>query len=276
MPLFLMPSNSSLSSAASPGAERKIAVFIDMDNVVLGARDAKFPRFEIGLVLDRLVEKGDLVVKRAYADWTNHPAYKRVLHEAAVELIDIPESRMTGKNSADIKMVVDALELAFTKPHIDTFALVSGDSDFSPLVSKLRENDKHIIGIGVKNSSSRLLIDNCDEFILYDDLARAPARRRAMPMKAAGKDLPKVKQEAFALLMETVAALQRENKDVIWGSLVKDTIKRKQPQFNEEYHGYSSFGRLLEDAQRHGLIKLRKDGRSGTWVIDEVLEDGAG
>ncbi len=257
-------------------AERKIAVFIDMDNVVLGARDAKFARFEIGLVLDRLVEKGDLVVKRAYADWTHHPAYKRALHEAAVELIDIPESRMTGKNSADIKMVVDALELAFTKTHIDTFALVSGDSDFSPLVSKLRENDKHIIGIGVKNSSSRLLIDNCDEFILYDDLARAPARRRAVPVRAAGKELPKVKQEAFALLMETVAALQRENKDVIWGSLVKDTIKRKQPQFNEEYHGYSSFGRLLEDAQRHGLIKLRKDGRSGTWVIDEVLEEAAG
>jgi len=270
-----MSSNPTGSQNPSPGDDRKIAVFIDMDNVVLGARDAKFQRFEIGLVLERLVEKGDLVVKRAYADWTNHPAYKRALHEAAVELIDIPESRMTGKNSADIKMVVDALELAFTKTHIDTFALVSGDSDFSPLVSKLRENNKHIIGIGVKNSSSRLLIDNCDEFILYDDLVRAPARRRA-PVKTAGKDLPKVKQEAFALLMDTIAALQRENKDVIWGSLVKDTIKRKQPQFNEEYHGYSSFGRLLEDAQRHGLIKLRKDPRSGTWVIDEVLEDAAG
>ena len=226
--------------------DHKIAVFIDMDNVVLGARDAKFQKFEVGLILDRLVEKGDIVVKRAYADWTNHPQYKRTLHESAIEL-------------------------AFTKPHIDTFALVSGDSDFSPLVSKLRENDKHIIGIGVKNSSSRLLIDNCDEFILYDDLARATSRRRA-PVKGTG-NLPKVKQEAFALLMETVAALQREGKDVIQGSLVKDTIKRKQPQFNEEYHGYNSFGRLLEDAQRHGLIKLRKDGRSGTWVIDEVLED---
>jgi uncharacterized protein (TIGR00288 family) len=258
-------------ASSEPRVDRKIAVFIDMDNVVLGARDAKFQKFEIALVLDRLVEKGDLVVKRAYADWTNHPAYKRGMHEAAIELIDIPESRMTGKNSADIKMVVDALELAFTKPHIDTFALVSGDSDFSPLVSKLRENDKHIIGIGVKNSSSRLLIDNCDEFVLYDDLARATTRRRA-PVRGA-KDLPKVKQEAFALLMETVAALQREGKDTIQGSLVKDTIKRKQPQFNEEYHGYSSFGRLLEDAQRHGLIKLRKDARSGTWVIDEVLED---
>ncbi|MBM3984768.1 MAG: NYN domain-containing protein [Planctomycetes bacterium] len=258
-------------ASSEPRVDRKIAVFIDMDNVVLGARDAKFQKFEIGLVLDRLVEKGDLVVKRAYADWNNHPNYKRGMHEAAIELIDIPESRMTGKNSADIKMVVDALELAFTKPHIDTFALVSGDSDFSPLVSKLRENDKHIIGIGVKNSSSRLLIDNCDEFVLYDDLARATSRRRA-PVRGA-KDLPKVKQEAFALLMETLAALQREGKDTIQGSLVKDTIKRKQPQFNEEYHGYNSFGRLLEDAQRHGLIKLRKDARSGTWVIDEVLED---
>ncbi len=258
-------------ASSEPRVDRKIAVFIDMDNVVLGARDAKFDKFDIGLVLGRLVEKGDLIVKRAYADWTNHPNYKRGMHEAAIELIDIPESRMTGKNSADIKMVVDALELAFTKPHIDTFALVSGDSDFSPLVSKLRENDKHIIGIGVKNSSSRLLIDNCDEFVLYDDLARATSRRRA-PVRGA-KDLPKVKQEAFALLMETIAALQREGKDTIQGSLVKDTIKRKQPQFNEEYHGYSSFGRLLEDAQRHGLIKLRKDARSGTWVIDEVLEE---
>jgi uncharacterized protein (TIGR00288 family) len=252
---------------------RRLALFIDMDNVVIGVRDAGYDKFDIDLVLTRLVEKGDIVVKRAYADWTNHPQYKRTLHESAIELIDIPESRMTGKNSADIKMVCDAIELAFTKPHIDTFALVSGDSDFSPLVSKLRENDKHIIGIGVKNSSSRLLIDNCDEFILYDDLARATSRRRA-PVKGA-KDLPKVKQEAFSLLMETIAALQREGKDVIQGSLVKDTIKRKQPQFNEEYHGYNSFGRLLEDAQRHGLIKLRKDGRSGTWVIDEVLEDGA-
>jgi len=269
-----MTTNSS-SHAPAPQVheDRKIAVFIDMDNVVLGARDAKFQKFEVGLILDRLVEKGDIVVKRAYADWTNHPQYKRTLHESAIELIDIPESRMTGKNSADIKMVCDAIELAFTKPHIDTFALVSGDSDFSPLVSKLRENDKHIIGIGVKNSSSRLLIDNCDEFILYDDLARATSRRRA-PVKGTG-NLPKVKQEAFSLLMETIAALQREGKDVIQGSLVKDTIKRKQPQFNEEYHGYNSFGRLLEDAQRHGLIKLRKDGRSGTWVIDEVLEDGA-
>jgi uncharacterized protein (TIGR00288 family) len=253
-----------------PTEDRKIALFIDMDNVVIGVRDAKYDAFNIQLVLDRLVEKGDIVVKRAYADWTNHPAYKRALHEAAIDLIDIPESRRTGKNSADIKMVVEAMELSFTKPHIDTFAIVSGDSDFSPLVSKLRENNKHIIGLGVKNSSAHLLIDNCDEFIFYDDLVRlSPRRRRPAPV---AKGLAKEKQEAFSLLMETVAALQRENKDVLWGSMVKDTMKRKQPQFNEEYHGYSSFQRLLEDAQKHKLIKLRKDSKSGTYVIDEVLE----
>ena len=264
-----MTSNS--SNASAPHEDRKIAVFIDMDNVVLGARDAKFQKFEVGLILDRLVEKGDIVVKKAYADWANHASYKRPLHEAAIELIDIPESRRTGKNSADIKMVVDAMELSYTKTHIDTFVLVSGDSDFSPLVSKLRENGKYIIGIGVKNSSARLLIDNCDEYVFYDDLVRTRRPRRKTPVAAKG--LSQEKQDAFALLMETLAALQRENTDVLWGSLVKDTMKRKQPQFNEEYHGYTSFGKLLEDAQKHKLIKLRKDSRSGTYVIDEVLED---
>jgi uncharacterized protein (TIGR00288 family) len=260
-------------TAAHSQPEHKIALFIDMDNVVIGVRDAKYASFDIQLVLGRLVEKGDIVVKKAYADWTNHPSYKRALHEAAIDLIDIPESRRTGKNSADIKMVVEAMELSYTKPYIDTFALVSGDSDFSPLVSKLRENNKHIIGLGVKNSSAHLLIDNCDEFIFYDDLVRqAPRRRRAPPVS---KGVAKEKQEAFALLMETLAALQRENKDVLWGSMVKDTMKRKQPQFNEEYHGYSSFQKLLEDAQKHKLIKLRKDSKSGTYVIDEVLEGEA-
>ncbi|MGQ0553891.1 MAG: NYN domain-containing protein [Planctomycetota bacterium] len=258
-------------ATATHGApeDNKLALFIDMDNVVIGVRDARFDKFDIELVLARLVEKGDLIVKKAYADWSNHTTYKRPLHEAAIELIDIPESRRTGKNSADIKMVVDAMELSYAKPHIDTFVLVSGDSDFSPLVSKLRENGKHIIGLGVKNSSARLLIDNCDEFVFYDDLVRSKPRRRSV---AAGAGVTQEKQEAFALLMETLAALQRENKDVLWGSLVKDTMKRKQPQFNEEYHGYSSFGKLLEDAEKHKLIRLRKDSRSGTYVIDEVLE----
>jgi len=251
--------------------DRRLALFIDMDNVVIGVRDAGYEKFDIELVLTRLVEKGDIVVKKAYADWSNHAPYKRPLHEAAIELIDIPESRRTGKNSADIKMVVDAMELSYAKAHIDTFVLVSGDSDFSPLVSKLRENGKYIIGLGVKNSSARLLIDNCDEYVFYDDLVRTRRPRRKAPVSAKG--LSQEKQDAFALLMETLAALQRENKDVLWGSLVKDTMKRKQPQFNEEYHGYSSFGKLLEDAQKHKLIKLRKDSRSGTYVIDEVVED---
>ena len=256
-------------------SEASLAVFCDFENVALGVREAKYDKFDMGKVLERLLAKGSIVVKKAYCDWDRYKEFKASMHSAAFELIEIPHVRQSGKNSADIRMVVDALDLCYTKEHVDTFVIVSGDSDFSPLVSKLRENDKRIIGIGVKNSSSRLLIDNCDEFILYDDLARAPSRRRAVPMKSAGKDLPKVKQEAFALLMETVAALQREGKENIQGSLVKDTIKRKQPQFNEEYHGYNSFGRLLEDAQRHGLIKLRKDGRSGTWVIDEVIEEPA-
>lgn len=261
-----------VTAANGAPEDRKIALFIDMDNVVIGVRDAGYEKFDIDLVLARLVEKGDIVVKKAYADWGNHMPYKRPLHEAAIELIDIPESRRTGKNSADIKMVVDAMELSYAKGHIDTFVLVSGDSDFSPLVSKLRENGKYIIGLGVKNSSARLLIDNCDEYVFYDDLVRTRPRRRPV---AAAKGLSQEKQDAFALLMETLAALQRENKDVLWGSLVKDTMKRKQPQFNEEYHGYSSFGKLLEDAQKHKLIKLRKDSRSGTYVIDEVLEDSA-
>jgi len=223
-----------------------MALFCDFENIALGVQDAKYEKFDIGKVLERLLLKGSIVVKKAYCDWERYKAFKAPMHEASFELIEIPHVRQSGKNSADIRMVVDALDLCYTKAHVETFVIISGDSDFSPLVSKLRENDKHIIGIGVKNSSSRLLIDNCDEFILYDDLARATSRRRA-PVKGTG-NLPKVKQEAFALLMETLAALQREGKDVIQGSLVKDTMKRKQPQFNEEYHGYNSFGRLLEES----------------------------
>lgn len=249
----------------------KIAMFIDMDNVVIGARDAHMTKFDVELVMRRLVETGEIVVKKAYADWTNLKSYKRGLHELAIELTDIPESRRTGKNSADIKMVVDAMELCYTKVHIDTFALVSGDSDFSPLVSKLRENGKHIIGVGVKNSSARLLIDNCDEFIFYDDLARRKPRSRTVK---GGKGLNQKQQEAFALMLEAVGALQRQDVGVIWGSRVKETMKRLQPQFNEEYHGYSSFSRLLEDAQKSKLIKLSKDSRAGTYTISEVLEEG--
>ncbi len=240
-----------------------IAVFFDLENVAHGQSER---RFDVNRVLERLLEKGNVIVKKAYADWQRHSVYKRPFHEAAIELIDIPGSKMSGKNSADIKMVVDALELSYTKPHIDSFALVSGDSDFSPLVSKLRENGKHVIGIGVKDSSSSLLIDNCDEFIFYDDLvAKGKRHRRRMP------ELPEKKTEAFQQLLDAAAALSREDRE-LYSSLVKDTMKRKQPQFNEEYHGYSSFSRLLEDAEKHGLIRLRKDSRSGTYVIDEILE----
>ena len=263
------PSRETPRMAPHDPDERKIAVFIDMDNVVIGVRDSKQPGFDINLVLSRLVEKGDIVVKKAYADWNHHKNYKRPMHDAAIELIDIPESRRTGKNSADIKMVVEAMELSYTKPHIDTFVLVSGDSDFSPLVSKLRENDKHIIGVGVKNSSARILIDNCDEFLFYDELETKAARRP--PAQNGWTNLPQKKKEAFEQLLTAVKALQRENKG-LYGSLVKDTMKRLQPQFNEEYHGYTSFSRLLEDAQENKLIELQTDPRSGTYVISKVQD----
>ena len=244
-----------------------IAVFFDLENLVIGAREARYPKFEVDQVLKRLVEKGNVIVKKAYADWKNLQPYKRPFHEAAIELIDIPGSKIGGKNSADIKMVVDALELSYTKPHIDCIALVSGDSDFSPLVSKLRENGKHVVGIGVKQSTSHLLLDNCDEFIFYDDLVR----RSKKPRRRGLTRLPKEKREAFTQLLDAVSALQREGKK-LYSSLVKDTMKRKQSQFNEEYHGYNSFSRLLEDAQRHKLIQLAKDPSSGTYVIEDVAE----
>jgi uncharacterized protein (TIGR00288 family) len=247
---------------------RNIAVYIDLENVAIGVRDARMKTFDIELVLKRLLDKGNIVVRKAYADWGRYDASKRDLHAAGVELIDLPGSKLTGKNSADIKMVVDALELSYTKPHIDCFALVTGDSDFYPLVAKLRENNKHTIAIGVKNSTSPLLIDSCDEFIFYDDLVRKPRRKR----KTRISGLPDKTREAFALLLDAAWALQREDRQ-LYSSLVKETMKRKQPQFSEEYHGYRSFSRLLEDAQKHDLISISKDARSGTYVIDEVLED---
>jgi uncharacterized protein (TIGR00288 family) len=255
---------------ANENEAHSIAVYLDLENVAIGVRDARYKTFDVGLVLGRLIDKGNIVVRKAYASWDRFPEYRRSLHEAGVELVEMPGSKLTGKNSADIKMVVDALELSYTKPHIDIFALVSGDSDFSPLVAKLRENNKHTIGVGVKNSTSPLLISTCDEFIFYDDLVRAPARRSTQPPRVSR--LAKKKREAFALLLDACAALQRENKD-LHSSLVKETMKRKQPQFNEEYHGYKSFSRLLEDAEKNKLIKLSKGSRSGTYVIDDVFED---
>jgi NYN domain-containing protein len=256
----------------APEGPHNVAVYFDLENVVIGCRDARYKTFDASLVLKRMVDKGNVVTRRAYADWTKYPDYRRPLHENGVELIEMPGSKLTGKNSADIKMVVDALELSYTKPHIDTFTIVSGDSDFSPLVAKLRENNRHTIGCGVKNSTSPMFIEHCDEFIYYDDLVRRTVERKPPSPKA--KELPKKQQEAFDMLLDAVEALQRENKE-LHGSLVKETMKRKNPGFNEEYHGYRSFSRLLEDAQKNKLIAIHKDARSGTYVIDEVLEEAS-
>jgi len=242
--------------------EHTLAVFIDFENLALGFKGKKDKRFEIQKVLERLVEKGKIIVKKAYADWADYAEYKRPLHEAAIELIEIPKRSMTGKNSADIRLCVDALDLCYSKEHIDTFVIVSGDSDFSPLVSKLKENGKRVIGLGMKESSSNLLVNNCDEFIYYEDLERP----LGIPPKIE-QDLPEKKKEAFQLLVDSVVALVRENKEVLWSSMVKETIKRKKPSFNESYHGYRTFSDLLEDAEKEGIIHLRTDTRSGTYVI---------
>jgi len=249
------------SRPASEPEERKIAVFCDLENIALGVRDSEVKRFDIHLVLERLLEKGKIIVKRAYADWERYSEFKVAFHEAAIELIDIPQRRYTGKNSADIKMVVDAMDLSYSKEHLDTFVVLSGDSDFSPLVSKLKENNKYVIGIGVKNSSSNLLIDNCDEFLYYEDVWRD----RVKGPELTG--LTKKKAEVFTLLIDSILALQRENKDVFWGSLIKQTMQRKKPSFNEGYYGYSTFTELLQDAERHQIVKLKKDQRSGTVVV---------
>jgi len=242
--------------------EHTLAVFIDFENLALGFKGKRDKRFEIQKVLERLVEKGKIIVKKAYADWADYSDYKKPLHEAAIELIEIPKRAMTGKNSADIRLCVDAIDLCYSKEHIDTFVIVSGDSDFSPLVSKLKENGKRVIGLGMKESSSNLLIDNCDEFIYYEDLERPVGTPPRIE-----QDLPEKKREAFQLLVDSVVALVRENKEVLWSSMVKETIKRKKPSFNESYHGYRTFSDLLEDAEKEGIIQLRTDARSGTYVI---------
>ncbi|MEM7481107.1 MAG: NYN domain-containing protein [Acidobacteriota bacterium] len=241
--------------------ERKIALFCDLENVALGVRDSDIKKFDIGLVLERLLEKGKIIVKKAYCDWERYGDYKRPFHEAAIEMIQIPQRHYSAKNSADIKMVVDAMDLSFSNEHLDTFVLLSGDSDFSPLVSKLRENNKYVIGIGVKNSSSNLLIDNCDEFIYYEDVWRD---RQKTPTVSGGNDKS---AEAFRLMIDSIQALIRENKDVLWGSMIKQTMQRKKPSFNEGYYSYGSFSELLEDAERQNLIKLKKDRRSGTYIV---------
>jgi uncharacterized protein (TIGR00288 family) len=241
--------------------ERKIALFCDLENVALGVRDSDVKKFDINMVLERLLEKGKIIVKKAYADWERYSEYKRAFHEAAIELIDIPQKFYSGKNSADIKMVVDAMDLSYSKEHLDTFVILSGDSDFSPLVSKLKENNKYVIGVGVKNSSSNLLIANCDEFLYYEDVWRD---QQQVPQI---EGLSKKQAECFNLMIDSIQALLRENKDVLWGSMIKQTMQRKKPSFNESYYGYSAFSELLEDAERRGLVKLKKDQRSGSYVV---------
>jgi uncharacterized protein (TIGR00288 family) len=250
---------------------RSLAVFCDFENVALGVREAKYAQFDMEKVLERLLLKGSIVVKKAYCDWERYKEFKAAMHGASFELIEIPHVRQSGKNSADIRMVVDALDLCYTKSHVDTFVIVSGDSDFSPLVSKLRENAKTVIGVGVKNSSSDLLIANCDEFIYYDDLVRADEQKRRAAKKRresanGGEDK---KQEAFDLLLETLNALiaERGAGEPVYGSMIKQALKRRKPGFNESYYGFRAFSDLLEDAEKKGLIKLDPDEKSGGYIV---------
>src|SRR6516165_8588579 len=265
-----------------------MALFCDFENIALGVRDANYEKFDIGKVLERLLLKGSIVVKKAYCDWERYKSFKAPMHEASFEMIEIPHVRQSGKNSADIRMVVDALDLCYTKAHVDTFVIISGDSDFSPLVSKLRENDKTVIGVGVKNSTSDLLIANCDEFIYYDDLVRekrkTTARRGggrtpAGPPKAAAKSEPQAattgksdeerRQEALDLIVGTVEALvsERGDEEKVWGSMVKQALKRRKPGFNESYYGFRSFNGMLEEAERSGSLKLERDEKSGGYLV---------
>jgi uncharacterized LabA/DUF88 family protein len=264
-----------LGSNSQDEHEQRLALFIDFENIAIGVRDAHYRKFDVNLVLERLLDKGKLLVKKAYADWSRYADYKRSFHEAAIELIEVPQKSVGGKNSADIRLVVDAMDMSFQKEHINCFVVASGDSDFSPLVSKLKENNKYVIGLGVKNSTSDLLIENCDEFIFYEDLVRG--QQRPVPVIANANEK---QQEVFSLLVDSVLALQRENKEVLWGSMVKETMKRKKPSFNETYYGFRTFSHLLEDAQRRGIVVLRRDQKSGSYIVEDLgpgaVSSGAG
>ena len=274
-----------------------MALFCDFENIALGVREVKYSAFDIQKVLERLLLKGNIVVKKAYCDWERYKEFKAVMHEAAFEMIEIPHVRQSGKNSADIRMVVDALDLCYTKSHVDTFVIISGDSDFSALVSKLRENNKLVIGVGVKKSTSDLLIANCDEFIFYDDLVRETEKQRKARPKTDGekekKAAPKKsaegdkkgdedrkseddkKQEALDLLLATIEDLfeERGEEEKVWGSMVKQTLKRRKPGFNESYHGFRTFGKLLEEAQARKLLQLEYDEKSGGYIIKALLRE---
>jgi len=264
---------------AHPPGMTNMAVFCDFENVALGVREAKYERFDIARVLERLLLKGSIVVKKAYCDWERYKEFKAPMHSASFELIEIPHVRQSGKNSADIRMVVDALDLCYTKSHVNAFVIVSGDSDFSPLVSKLRENNKMVIGVGVKKSTSDLLVSACDEFIYYDDLVRekkpAPPRKRASSPKPAAEPTPAPAatdpklQEAIDLIIATVEALMEERGDdePVWGSMVKQTLKRRRPGFNERYYGFGSFNDLLEEARARGYVELERDAKSGGYIV---------
>jgi len=265
-------------------SDATMAVFLDLENIALGARDANYPSFDIEKVLERLLLKGHIVVKKAYCDFDRYKDFKRSLHEAAFELIEIPHVRQSGKNSADIRMVVDALDLCYTKEHVDTFIIISGDSDFSPLVSKLRENDKTVIGVGVKNSTSDLFINNCDEFIYYDDLVRGErkSRRRVATPASAAASVPAAAgasenkgpevAEALEMIVETLDAVTEERgvNEPIWGSMIKQAIKRRHPGFNERAHGFRSFNDLLAEAQKRGFLELQPDEKSGGYTVRAV------
>jgi uncharacterized protein (TIGR00288 family) len=259
-----------------------MALFCDVENIALGVRDAHYAQFDISKVIERLLLKGNIVVKKAYCDWERYKELKTAMHEASFELIEIPHIRQSGKNSADIRMVVDALDLCYTKEHLDTFVIFSGDSDFSPLVSKLRENDKIVIGVGVKNSTSDLLIANCDEFIYYDDLVHRQPPRKKRENRETGHKPPRdvgakshhtlvgdKKQEAWDLIVETYEALveERGEGEKIWGSMIKQTIKRRKPGFSESYYGFRSFSQLLKEAEARGILELEPEEKSGGFII---------
>lgn len=279
-----------------------VAVFCDYENVAIGVREARYDEFDINLVLERILDKGKIIVKKAYAGWDAFRSAKRPMHEAAFEMIEIPHVRISGKNSADIRLVVDALDLCYTKSHIDTFVLISGDSDFSPLVGKLRENNKFVIGLGVKNSSSDLLIEGCDEFIFYDDLVRRK-KKKSGGSRGGGRgrrggggagrgeskpsaEAPKVeapesaadkqgdKTEAIEIVLDVVESLFKDRDGNLWGSMVKQVLKRRRPQFSETYYGYDSFSDLLEDAGERKLLEIQRDERSGGYIIVGFGEDG--
>ena len=266
---------------ASP-IDNNLALFCDFENISLGVRDAKYAEFDINKILERLLVKGSIVVKKACCDWERYKNFKATMHEAAFELIDIPHVRQSGKNSADIRMVVDALDLCYTKSHVNTFVIISGDSDSSPLVSKLRENAKTVIGVGVKNSTSDLLMSNCDEFIYYDDLireeeqkrkARRPVQERSRKRKKTEAKPKDPMQEGIDLAVETADALnaERGDQEKLWGSMVKQTLKSRRPGFNESYYGFESFNESLEEAQSRGQLHLELDERSGGYIIREIL-----